>query len=219
MLRLKRSFINPDMRIFRSYIEHLTDYEIKETDGPFYRARKNTKGKKFTHSDLEAPEWYLCKSGRLNPVGISYLYVSDSISTCCAEVRPWIGANITVAKFYPIKSLILKDLRITKEELKAESSSKRAIKRNFSKPISVEDNDLDYLITQCVTEYIRDFSKPKTVKYERYDGIVYTSSIINKGLNFLLYNPKVMKIEKEEPLQTITVKDMKIHLDIPGEIK
>lgn len=180
-LKKKRNFIDPNQRIFKSYIDNLGEVVIKKDACNLYRARKNERERQYTKKDLMAPPWYICKSGRLNPVGISYLYLSDSIETCCAEVRPWIGAKITIAKFYPAKDLILKDLRITKQEREEEISPKRLIKQKFSKPVTQEEGELDYLITQCITEYIKDFSNPVTSNFKSYDGIIYESSANKDG--------------------------------------
>ena len=122
----KRSFINPELRIFDTYIEHLEDFEVVKENNTFYRARKNEKEKSFSHDDIKAPQSHLSKSGRLNPVGISYLYLSDSPETCCAEVRPWVGAKVTVAEFYLVRDLIMKDLRLVNPKNTFQKSVKRS---------------------------------------------------------------------------------------------
>lgn len=209
-LKQKRYFINPKGNIFKHYIDTLGEIKIIKDEGNFYRARKNERGKKFSKEQMGAPDWYLCKSGRLNPVGISYLYLSDSIETCCAECRPWIGAKITFAKFNIKRDLILKDLRVTKQEKNQKRSAKKAIKRSFSRPVTNEEGDLDYLITQCVTEYIKFHSKPKNNQFEAFDGIIYDSSVNKNGYNVLLFDPSDAEVDIDESLKNIEIEKVKI---------
>lgn len=37
--------------------------------------------------------------GRANPKGMPYLYMSKSLEAVIGEVRPWVGAYVTVARF------------------------------------------------------------------------------------------------------------------------
>jgi len=48
---------------------------------------------------MGAPPLGKASSGRINPEGISYLYLADSPGTAIAEVRPWKRARISVATF------------------------------------------------------------------------------------------------------------------------
>ena len=198
------------MRIFESYIDFLDERIIYTSDGPFFRARKNQSGKVFKKKDLEAPPRHSCKLGRLNPAGVRYLYVSDSVETCWAEVRPWIDAKITVGKFYPKRCLLLKDLTLTEAEKTASRSSKRTIKRSFSKPVSANEGEMDYLITQCITEYIRYYAKPRCNNYAQFDGIVYNSSANTAGYNIILFNPEDMVAKKNDKLIHRAIKELNI---------
>jgi hypothetical protein len=45
------------------------------------------------------PDPELVRDGRVNPRGIAYLYLSSVPNTACAEVRPWLGAYVSVGQF------------------------------------------------------------------------------------------------------------------------
>lgn len=48
--------------------------------------------------------------GRANPAGIPVLYLGTTEETAIAEVRPWIGAEVSVAQFRTLKDLRAVDL-------------------------------------------------------------------------------------------------------------
>src|SRR5258706_9457584 len=48
--------------------------------------------------EMGAPPDLKARGGRANPNGISYLYAADEEATAIAEVRPYLGAKVSVAK-------------------------------------------------------------------------------------------------------------------------
>ncbi|MFZ1290218.1 MAG: RES family NAD+ phosphorylase [Melioribacteraceae bacterium] len=128
------------------------------------------------------------KEGRSNPSGIPFLYVATDRNTAMAEVRPWIGSQITLAKLKTNRKISLinlaKDLRTRlyilgepNREIK-EKKIWSTINKAFSKPITVEDQTTDYVPTQIISELFRNHG---------YDGIIYNSNL-GKGLNTVLFN-------------------------------
>lgn len=101
-------------REFDKFIEFIvrsatTRCTILEAEKVLYRARQ-----KFRFQDLPnggmrlepcEPKELLAPlpghqfEGRLNPRGISYLYLSDEERTAVAEIRPWIGEWVSVGAF------------------------------------------------------------------------------------------------------------------------
>lgn len=45
--------------------------------------------------------------GRVNPRGIPCLYAASNLETAVAEVRPWLGALVSVAQLSPVRLLRL----------------------------------------------------------------------------------------------------------------
>lgn len=47
------------------------------------------------------------KEGRANPKGIPYLYTANDKETAIAEVRPWIGAYVSIAELKVVRPLTI----------------------------------------------------------------------------------------------------------------
>lgn len=53
--------------------------------------------------EMGAPPSEEAKDGRINPDGISYLYLANNKETAIAEARPWVGAEVSVGYFTILK--------------------------------------------------------------------------------------------------------------------
>lgn len=73
--------LSPETCYFRARVNKIDEIDVKPL------------------SDMGAPPREATRPGRLNPTGIPYLYLSSDKETAIAEVRPWMGANVTVASF------------------------------------------------------------------------------------------------------------------------
>jgi hypothetical protein len=141
------------------------------------------------------PNWQ--GEGRANPRGIPSLYIATSADTALAEIRPWIGATITVARLQLERDLTVIDcskfqskwggfLSIIGDKTKSlEDGIWTAIDRAFATPVSKEDESKDYIPTQILAELF---------KSEGYDGIVYKSLLSPDGLNLALFNLNDAKV-------------------------
>lgn len=68
----------------------------------FFRARIhefNMSKAKYDNEKMGPPPKHKATQGRLNPVGIPYLYLANDVDTAVSEVRPWIGCDLTVAEY------------------------------------------------------------------------------------------------------------------------
>ena len=139
------------------------------------------------------------KGGRANPSGIPHLYLATTKETAMAEVRPWLGSVISLAKFETTKELsiidCLTDNLANSYQIKEKPSAKTKelkvwadINYAFSKPISVDEQDTDYVPTQIISEFF---------KRHGYNGIYYIS-MLGEGLNVVLFNPDDVKIVSRE---------------------
>lgn len=137
--------------------------------------------------------------GRANPAGIPALYLGTTIETAISEVRPWIGASLSVAQFRIRRTLKALDLShghgkssfseigfkhlINKETVDAPNKEKAVwidIDNAFSRPITLSDNTADYVPTQILAELFCDAG---------YDAIVYKSHFGEQGFNIVIFDP------------------------------
>jgi RES domain-containing protein len=134
------------------------------------------------------PNWH--GEGRANPRGILALYLATTRDTALAEVRPWIGAMISVAQLVTERELNVIDcskyhkpenfLDIFDDQTKSRADGIwMAIDRAFATPVSKEDEAKDYIPTQVLTDLF---------KAEGYDGVVYKSLLSDDGYNVALFN-------------------------------
>jgi hypothetical protein len=123
-------------------------------------------------------------AGRMNCAGIPVFYGATEPATALAEVRPAVGAHVTVAKFDLVRELNLLDLKGL-ESISLESSSKfdpvtadRNIRKNFLKtlisrltmPVLPSMANNDYLITQAIADFLATHPKLSL------DGILFPST-------------------------------------------
>lgn len=125
------------------------------------------------------------KAGRANPEKISYLYLANEPMCAVAEVRPLIQEHISVAEVVMLEELRVADLSYdaigrVDEDLKFLTY---ILIEEYSTP---NNNDpLEYITTQFISEYI---------KYLKYDGFKFSSSLYGRGRNFVIFNSDKCKV-------------------------
>ena len=125
-----------------------------------------------------------CRSGgRVNPPGIPVLYTSTSLTTAIAEVRPWMGGAVTVARMHPTRSLRVVDLSprrtIKSDQLTPEVLDViETVGARMAEPVDPANGEIDYVPTQYVAELI---------KIAGYDG-VRVKSALGAGRNVILFD-------------------------------
>lgn len=130
------------------------------------------------------------KDMRANYRYIPYLYCTDNSYLSVLEVRPRLGARVSVA-IITIKSEITL-LDFTMADKKSKMSEAKAnlfadLSELFSKPVVADDDTLDYIPTQYIAEYVKNLG---------YDGIAYKSSLdvitdnnnLNTKNNIVIFN-------------------------------
>lgn len=135
------------------------------------------------------PKPNLASDGRANPRGIPYLYLATTKETSIAEMRPWVGAYISVAQFKTQRELKIVNCSgsenrnlYTFEEPSAKERTKAVwshIDKAFSDPVTRNDLGPDYIPTQIIAEIF---------KKEGYDGIAYKSNFEQDGYNVALFD-------------------------------
>lgn len=126
--------------------------------------------------------------GRVNPKGISCLYLATSEYVAMSEVRPWIGTTLSLARFRTVRALRIVDCSLfhTLTETAPDSHSAnsdehvwRDIDQAFAQPLLRSDNTAFYAPTQLIAEFFR---------LEGFEGIIYGSAFSETGRNMALFD-------------------------------
>ncbi|MBJ6799324.1 RES domain-containing protein [Geomonas propionica] len=180
-----------------------------------YRARRaNTTAERikiYQNPEIEMgpPPRKLAKAGRLNPIGIPVLYGAFEYNTCLAEIRLAVGEQAVTCGFDIVTPLTVLDLTAfgnVYEVLSmfdttfANKASHLSFLRRFedevSKPFISSEEELEYIPTQALVEYLTNFHEPKI------DAVIYSSPQTNKqGKNIAILNHAIiieMAVDKEK---------------------
>lgn len=163
----------------------------------FYRGRISTE-EGYLKEKMGKPPVGLSKSGRANPIGIPYLYISTEKETVLYESRATHSDFITIAEFR-LNDESMKVLRLRKidhlspfmaeEGLEKYLKYRKYLKRleqELSKPLRRHDDEmLDYLPTQYLCEYVKSLG---------YDAIEYGSSLHEGGINLAVFDDSKLEI-------------------------
>ncbi len=174
---------------------HLLNCKIELAPGTrLYRARINPINKlhePFPPDEMGAPDRAFASEGRANPKGFPFLYLCRDELTTAYETRALLLDRITVGEFQTTKSLSIVDFCACFDPFIAESFTGlveiakqmllfRAIAKDMSRPIRRNSNNIEYVPTQYICEYIRHIINA--------DGVQFTSSIHDFGCNIVLFN-------------------------------
>jgi hypothetical protein len=139
------------------------------------------------------PNWQ--GEGRAHPRGIPCLYMASTRDTALAEVRPWLGALISVSRLKINRDLKVilcsvehkkgSFLKLFDPSLSRVDGIWIAIDQAFATPVSKEDETREYIPTQIVAELFKSAG---------YDGLVYKSLLSVDGFNFALFDLSVADV-------------------------
>lgn len=163
----------------------------------FFRSRICPNEKGYTCSEMGPPPEANAKAGRVNPTGISILYLSDSRDTTLYEIRAGVYDYVTVGRFElqedievinlatidRISPFIGIDYGFDFIQYAINIEHLKMIGQEIAKPLRNE-NALDYLPTQYMSDYIRS---------KGYDGIAYISTMRKNGMNLAVFNEQLFK--------------------------
>lgn len=200
-LRYKSRFSLPEFHasLVDDFVKRQIEHGLKtiEKDVSFFRARIGEPGTLdlFTLENMGAPPPGKASSGRINPEGISYLYLADSPATAIAEVRPWKRARISVATLKTVRPLKIVSLlagdslgsEVTEKEIE-KVGVQREVKRMmngiilkalyFAFPAHHNDKHA-YLASQHIAELFKESG---------VDGLEYSSVLNEGGINTALFD-------------------------------
>ena len=128
-----------------------------------YRARICHNGSGFAPKDMGAPPGLLARAGRINPAGISELYLADSEDTALHEVRAGMFDIVTFGRFQPQEQLTVADLSafsrispfadaISTESVAVNHEVLREMTAEMAKQMRSNDDPIEYVPTQFIAE-------------------------------------------------------------------
>ena len=144
---------------------------------------------------LGSPPARAAAAGRMNARGISVFYGATSPEVALAEVRPPVGSRVALATFRILRPLRLLDLAALENAFDGGSvfdptlrqrlervSFLQSLGRKMTRPVMPDDQELDYLSTQAVADFLATENDPIL------DGILFESTQSEEGYNLVLFH-------------------------------
>ncbi len=196
-LREHRRFI-PDKEI----LKHLNLNSVFDLsywlggDTKLYRARVHHKSreKPYQPQEMMAPKPEDTVSGRANPSGIPFLYLSENEKTVAHEVRASYPDELSIGVFETANNKHIDIVDFSGQALLYQADNNKvsqiiksqllrnSISDDLSKPMRRYDSDLDYIPTQFICEFIKNNIAA--------DGIRFNSSLDINGKNLVIFDDK-----------------------------
>ena len=167
------------------------------------------------NAERMTPQRARAMEGRPNSKGIPVLYLASTVQTAISEVRPWIGSEVSVAKFKISRELKAIDLSVghgksvldtltfaqllgneTTGPEEKEKAVWSEVDNAFSHPTSVSDDFADYVPTQILAELFCN---------NGYDALIYRSQFGEEGFNIALFDIKDAEIIGAVPFKVTAV--------------
>jgi hypothetical protein len=180
----------------------------------FYRARITESREGLEKGLMGKPPADKTTPGRANPKGIPYLYLSNNEKTTLFETRSYVYDYVTIAEFQLSEKIRVARLQnidklspfLIGEDILGKFLALRPyliiLEKELSRPIRRGDNELDYLPSQYLCEFIKSIG---------FDGVEYRSSLYEGGFNIALFDDKKVNCIN---VKTIQVKIRDIEQDI-----
>jgi len=204
-LKKKNRFVpSPDaQRLVAELLDFARSYRSTKISGGsrFFRARINptqtlTDYRPLPRTQMSASPSDFTEAGRLNPEGIPYLYVASDPDTAVAEVRPWVGAHVTVAGIKTNQDIEIIDFtnetpvgrfpgaNFPGSESGAEMIWRELLTYTMSMPLQPK-HSVSYVPTQYFAEVL---------KAKGFGGVKYKSSLNPKGFNIAIFDPATGRV-------------------------
>jgi hypothetical protein len=175
--------IDSGHKLFRAQVGHV----VVRYGLPEYPAHTVVRQQPFAKSRM-LPLRHSAHEGRVNPKGIPCLYAASDELTALSEVRPWLGALVSVATIKIERTLRLVDCcaprSILDNPLVGEGATQRVgmiwrhIGHAFSEPVEPDVALANYAPTQMIAEHLRSLG---------YDGLIY-ESLLGSGRNYAIFD-------------------------------
>ena len=163
-----------------------------------YRARQKPSeiGWEPNAQTMGSPPAPLARAGRMNPAGISYLYLAFDQRAALAEVFPGAPSSVVTAQFAMTREIHVLDLCALPALPSRFDADRKSIReallflgqfvKDISMPVTKDGREhIEYVPSQIVCEYFALSFRAKN--NNRIDGIVYPSAILPGGRNVVLF--------------------------------
>jgi hypothetical protein len=206
-----------------NFIEKFKDKitKIVPKGSEFFRARIGVQKEKIKHldsglefenivfphygKDIGAPPPINAANGRLNRLGVSFLYLADDLYTAISEIKPYPGQTISSGKFISNKDLKFADFKDFKyddfwynDEQISHYVFIKTLNEILSTPIEPNQATIGYQGTQFISNVIRLLG---------FDGILFKSSL-STGVNYVAFDPQQFSFLPDST-QCVKVKSVK----------
>ena len=164
---------------FEEMLSRYTSFEGYDA----YREQHEHGFEGFPPLECLAPPAHKVPQGRCNLQNSPHLYASGDIHTAIAEIRPFIHDSISVASLSCEKDLRLIDFCFNFEDESAYVDRfYTAMSFDFSSVSKEREND--YFATQYLTMLVKSL---------KYDGVVFRSSLVMDGINYVIFDGSACK--------------------------
>lgn len=163
-----------------------------------YRVRERVGGATWTicAAELGAPPSQRANAGRMNPAGISYLYMSMTQGGAFAEVLRGPPCSAAIATFEVVEALAVLDLTRLPPLSSVFDEANHQIREvvlflddfvtDICQPVQKDGREhINYVPSQVVSEYFAQVFKTSSGKM--LDGIVYPSAVSPGNMNLALF--------------------------------
>jgi hypothetical protein len=167
-------------------------------DSVFYRARNRTYGDNWAPGaeSMGAPPSQQATAGRMNPAGISYLYLAFDELTAVGEVIGDISSEVAVAEFEAVRNVRVLDLTRLPDKPSIFDAERREQREGLifldhfvnaiSMPVTKDGYEhVSYVSSQVVSEFFALVFK--NADSSMLEGIEYRSSVCAGGKNLVLF--------------------------------
>lgn len=187
-------------KILKEYCPFLVRTLVKGSK--YYRARISSK-EGYPKEKMWAPPKALATAGRVNPIGMNYLYLADTEETTLYEIRASLNDYVSIATFElksDIKVIDLTgidkisvfqfatDYEIDYEKHAVNREHLKKINNEIARPVRSSDSRLDYLPTQYICDFIKSIKDEFNDELQAYDGIMYKSTMIKDSYNIAIFD-------------------------------
>jgi hypothetical protein len=164
-----------------------------DSNTELYRARVHHKSgsEAYKPEEMMAPESQYTTSGRANPSGIPFLYLSENEKTVVYEVRASYLDELSIGVFKAKSDRKIEIVDFSEQDLLYQPDTnidqiiesqllRNVISDDLSKPMRRYDSKLEYISTQFICEFIK-FNTAA-------DGIRFNSSLYKNGRNLVIFS-------------------------------
>ena len=200
-VHLGQMYLNPAdfLRHIAGVVTGLNVLRKLDEQQALFRARHAKKGVTPTIKDMGAPPNKKANAGRMNPAGISYLYLAKELTTAIREVSQE-PAQILVAQFRLKREVNVLDLTEVPDPPSVFALNEydrrqgilflQSFVTRITMPLKKDGKEhIEYVPSQVVSEYLAQVFSLGTIG-QNIDGIVYPSTVASLGQNVVIFPPK-----------------------------